>query len=48
MRFLIGFTTGMGLGFAIIAIATGDSGPAAMAQVRTRRAGGAWRGDTPG
>ena len=39
MRFLMGFATGVVLGFAVVAMVTGDSGPAAMAQVRARRGG---------
>jgi hypothetical protein len=39
MRFLIGLATGVVLGFAVVAIATGDSGPAAIDRVRARRGG---------
>ena len=40
MRFLMGFAFGVVLGFAVVAIVTGDSGSAALAQVRARRGGG--------
>ena len=39
MRFLMGFAFGVLMGFVVIAVATGDSGSAAVAQVRARRRG---------
>ena len=36
MRFLMGLAFGVVTGFAIVAIVTGDSGGAAVAQVRAR------------
>ena len=36
MRFLMGLAFGVVTGFAVVAIITGDSGGAAIAQVRTR------------
>ena len=41
MRFLMGFAFGVVLGFAVVAMVTGDSGSAALAQVRARRGGNA-------
>ena len=37
MRFLMGLAFGVTLGFVVVAIVTGDSGSAAIAQVRARR-----------
>lgn len=45
MRFLMGFAFGVVLGFAVVAVVTGDSGSAALAQVRARR-GGAGSGES--
>ncbi len=36
MRFVMGLALGVVLGFAVVAIVTGDSGGAAIAQVRAR------------
>ncbi len=37
MRFLMGLAVGVVVGFAVVAIVTGDSGGAAIAQLRARR-----------
>ena len=37
MRFVMGLALGVVLGFAVVAIVTGDSGGAAIAQLQARR-----------